>query len=236
MLIQARAFGSQALRALLEAHPFVQVQSFEGSSDPRIEFDTGRKRVAYQGKADTEFYGLTELMDNNPLVCADQASMTGHEATLALIALGPLAKAELLLDPPAIAFNFGSESPEEVDDALATEGWVGGAAVATADGTPTILAAECMANIRVPGSREDVDALYAECFGRSFFVRESDTPPNPKDAFGTYTITLDERGDGTALAKVVSASAAEAKCGAGGLVHLFNVMCGFEESLGVAEG
>ena len=233
-MVTVRAFGHPRLKELLDSHPLVLLSSFEEHDKPKLEFETNRSRIAYHGRPDLELYGLTELMDNNPLVCADAASVTGPEATLALIGLGPLAKAELLVGQPAIAFNFATRHPEEVDAALATEGWKGGAAIASSDEEPSVLRAECIAEITLPGSSEDVWALYEECFGRSFFVRESSAPPTENDAHATYTIHLEEHGDGTALAKIVVASAREGKCGSGGLVHIFNVMAGYEESLGVA--
>lgn len=201
----------------------------------RIEFDgQSGTRSAWHARPDVDGpYGLTELMDNNPLVCAKQASVTGAGASLTLIALGPLAKAELILDMPAIALNFQEPNPEEINAALATEGWRAGASVATADDLPEVFEAQCLANIRTQDA-SDLDNLYAECFGRSFFVRASTETPEAGDPHATYSISVADHGDGTALATVTARSARDGKVGAGGLVHLFNVMCGFEESLGVA--
>ncbi|MDQ2985874.1 MAG: hypothetical protein M3R13_04030 [Armatimonadota bacterium] len=234
--VTVSARGSPALLSLLKAHPLVVVERFEEAPTMRIEFSgQGRHRIAYHGNAEVSGpYGLTELMDNNPLVCADLASVTGPEATLALVALGPLAKAELLIERPAIAFNFSTGSADEVDAALATEGWTGGASVATSDEAPDIFSAQCIAQIRMPRDERDLTALYEECFGRSFFVRASSGPVVVSQSHATYALSIKAQGDGTALATVFAHSARNAKCGAGGLVHLFNVMASFEESLGVA--
>jgi len=234
--VSVAGFGSAALLRMLERHPLTAIASFSEAEDMRIEFDgQTSKRVAHRGKANASGpYGLTELMDNNPLVCADVASVTGAGATLALIALGPLAKAELLADRPAIALNFHEPEAEEIDVALATEGWVSGASLATSDDDPDVYSAQCLAEIRMPDTEGDLRALYEECFGRSFFVRSSTERPSLADAFATYSLSVDNRGDGTALATIFAHSSRDAKTGAGALVHIFNVMSGFEESLGVA--
>lgn len=232
MIVPVRAFGRPALQKLLQGHPFVAIESFAEEEINRIEFDSGRPRKAYQGNSGVEQYGLTELMDNNPLVCAGEASVTGAAATLVMVALGPLAKAGLIMELPAIALNFGPAT-DEIDAALATEGWLGGTATATSDGEPEALVAECICMIRLPGNAEDIQSLYDECFARSFFVREGQGPTE-NQAHASYSISVEAHGDSTALARVVSASNRHAKSGAGGLVHMFNVMCGFEESLGVA--
>jgi hypothetical protein len=232
MLVPVHAFGSIALKSCLEQHPFVTIDAFEEQKSNHMEFSTNRPRRAYQGNPTTELYGLTELMDNNPLVCADEASVTGAAASLVMVALGPLARAELIASMPAIALNFGLAT-DEIDIALAGEGWDGGTVIATEDGYADVLRAECICEIRVPDSIEDIGALYDECFGRSFFVREGSAPASG-EAYASYALQVEDHGAGTALAKVTAAAAREGKCGAGGLVHMFNVMCGFEESLGVA--
>jgi len=234
--VSVAAFGSQALHAMLERHPLVAIDGFQETPDMRIEFaGQTRRRIAYRGNENVSGpYGLTELMDNNPLVCADLASVTGAAATLALIALGPLAKAELLLERPAIALNFNEPNPDEIDAALTTEGWKSGASVAATDDDPDVYTSQCIAEIRMPGKASDLDDLYDECFGRSFFVRPFTGPLAPDDAHATYSISVDDRGDGTGLATGFAHSGRDGKTGAGALVHIFNVMCGFEESLGVA--
>src|SRR5688572_29096795 len=197
MLVPVRAFGSVALRSCLERHPFVAIQSFEEQSANRMEFSTNRPRRVFQGNPTVELYGLTELMDNNPLVCADEASVTGAAASLVMVALGPLAKAELIASMPAVALNFGPAT-DEIDTALSGEGWDGGSVIATEDGDPDVLIAECICEIRVPDSIEEIGALYGECFGRSFFVREG-LHLSPGDAYASYALGVEDHGDGTAL-------------------------------------
>src|SRR5687767_8737898 len=161
MVVSAHAYGSIALRASLERHPFVSLEGFEEEPASRIEFITNRPRRVFHGNPSVELYGLTELMDNNPLVCADEAAVTGPAASLVMVALGPLAKAGLIADLPAVALNFGPAT-DEVDIALAGEGWLGGTATATDDGQPELLIAECICEIRVPSGVDDIGALYEE--------------------------------------------------------------------------
>jgi hypothetical protein len=185
------------------------------------------------GDPSAGLYGLTELMDNNPLVCADSASLTSPAGSLALIALGPLAKAELLLERPAIAYNFEVKNLDEIDDALSTEGWNDGAAVAGGEGAPVELVAEAIASIPSSITTDDLDELFDECFGRSFFVRKH-LQLREGMAHATYTYTIEPQLE-TTLFKCRAASMADGKCGPAGLVHMFNVMSGYEESLGVIE-
>lgn len=232
-VVVAQPFGSRALLEFLMRHPFARVQGGSDSGPACIRFETGRSRAVFQGNPRMDCYGLTELMDNNPLVCADEASVTGPEATLALIALGPLAKANLLKESVAIAFNFPAEGREEIEAALATEGWHGIATVASSEPGSDIYTAECIAEIVNPGSATDIEALYDECYGRSFFVRPACDPTAPTNA-ATYGFTFDDIGTGSALVKVTVSSGMDGRAGAAGLVHMFNIMCGFEESLGIA--
>lgn len=232
MVVTVSALGSPALWAMLLRHPFVEVRSFAETKANRIEFDSGRARSVSQGDPAAGLYGLTELMDNNPLVCADEAAVTGAAATLVMVAIGPLARAELLTEMPAVALNF-VEGTDEIDAALKTEGWQGGAVVATADDEPELLAAECICQIRLPDGVEDIEALFDECYGRSFFVRPGRVS-SADEPFAGYELTVEPQGESMALVKVTATAAPDGKCGAGGLVHMFNVMCGFEESLGVA--
>jgi N-acetyl-gamma-glutamylphosphate reductase len=233
MVVPVRAFGPASLKSCLELHPFVAIEAFEEADAMWMEFTTNRPRRVYHGNPSLELYGLTELMDNNPLVCADAASVTGAAASLVMVALGPVAKAALIAEMPAIALNFGPAN-DEIDTALAGEGWQGGTVVATDDSDPDVMIAECVCEIRLPGGVEDIEALYEECFGRSFFVRPVPRP-QAGDAYASYELHVEDHGNGTGLLKAVATASRNGKCGAGALVHMFNVMCGFEESLGVAQ-
>ena len=232
-VVQVIAQGQGELKRLLELHPFVSLASFVESDRMLLEFGAHAERRVTIGDARAPLYGLTELMDNNPLVCADFASVTSAAGSLALITLGPLAKAEMLINRPAIAYNFEVSDLDEVDAALATEGWLDGAAIAGMDEYSEILAAEAIAEIPSSVTEGDLADLFDECFGRSFFVR-SGKGVGQGDAHAVFSFGVEPYLE-TTMFKCVAQSSAAGKCGAAGLVHMFNVMSGYEESLGISD-
>ncbi len=250
--IDVYAQGGERLRQALERHPLVRVQGFEVATWPHVEFrrDTWIREV-WQGHPFLDGpYGLPELMDNNPLICADRASCPGRSATLALIALGPLARAGLIRLKPSCVFSFESEpeggqggvsSYEEVEKALETVGWSGGVICA---GDPVdyggVLLASCFSEVGPGVTEEEIKALYDEIFGRSFFVRrvevwdEGVVEEVRGKPFALYYVALHSGGGGSVLRVQVSADA-EGKAGGDQLVHMMNIMAGFEEDLGLVE-
>jgi hypothetical protein len=236
--VVVHAYGSQALQATLLRHPFVELELFAESEEVRLTFRRGGwLRTVCSGSPTVKGpYGLPELIDNNPLVCADEASCPGPAATLASIAAGPLARAGLLMEAPAFLFSFDGDY-HEVEAALRVEGWEGGATCAV-DQRELDGCMACTCLTRIPhGLGEELDGLYGECFGRSFFVREhrgaewspslvSGTP------FAVYHLLLSQGEDGSMLRVDVLADA-DGKCGAAQLVHTMNIMAGFEEDLGI---
>ena len=69
-----RIGGLPRLRAYLERHPFVSIDP--GSAEAALEFETSRSnREIWVGRTDIDIFGLVELIDNNPLVCADSVSL-----------------------------------------------------------------------------------------------------------------------------------------------------------------
>ncbi|MBX7135545.1 MAG: hypothetical protein K1X67_22990 [Fimbriimonadaceae bacterium] len=184
-----------------------------------------------------EVRGLVELMDNNPMVCADVVSVPSPGATLALIALGPLAKAGLLLEPPTLLANTPLDE-QDIANYLATEGWEAGAVgSAQAEDLDGILAMTAIAAVRLPPNPEDLAGIYDECFGRSFFVHHDAASiwhvnlvkgtPN-----AVYRLSLN-REDSVGLLTIKVMADADGKCGAAQVVHAMNVMAGLEESLGL---
>jgi N-acetyl-gamma-glutamylphosphate reductase len=248
--IEVYAQGGERLKSALERHPFVCLQGFEMASWPHIEFrkDTWI-REAWQGHPFLDGpYGLPELMDNNPLICADRASCPGPAATLALIALGPSAKAGLLRPQPSCVFSFegngegqagGTSLFEEVEKALEKVGWSGGVICA---GDPVdyggCLLASAFSEVSPGVTEGDVVGLYDEIFGRSFFVRRVDSwgewvvEAVRGKPYALYHVALQEGGEAPVLRVQVSADA-EGKAGGDQLVHLMNIMAGFEEDLGL---
>ena len=219
------------LAKFLERHPMVTVSG--DLSEPGLHF--GNRRIIV-GNPELEVRGLIELMDNNPLVCAQTASVPDPGSTLALIALEPLIRANLLVEDPTLSFSF------PVDEALVQRflnaaGWHGSAAMGIADlGVSPALGLLCLAVIESPPNPADIGGLYDEAYGRSFFVQRKDTTltasmvlGGPKAAF-SFRVQRDEP---HSLISVSVISDPEGKCAGGQLVHMFNVMAGFEETLGL---
>jgi len=225
------------IRQILSRHP--RVGAVDPDATVGLHFGQGDwSREVVIGDPSEEIYGLVEIMDNNPMVCADRVSVTGPAATLALIALAPLAEAGLIEDSPAIVFNFDTDS-SELDLALKTTGWGEGAAVHCEpwdiDG---VLAATVLVSIRTPDDLEDIDALFEERYGRSFYVRRDETSDWGSGVvlgkpYAVYRLRIAPDQPNSLLTVRVLADR-DGKCGAAQVVHAMNVMCGFEESLGIS--
>jgi DNA-binding transcriptional LysR family regulator len=159
------------LADLLARHPRVALE--DGSTDAALEFvDQGRRRAIHIGPGEGVF-GLVELMDNNPLVCADVVRVPSALSTPALIALGPLIRAGILCERPVvIAGDIGSL--QDVDESLAALGWDQGVTLETAEGTAPCAAAAVLAVVETPQDENELDDLYDEAYGRSFFVRRDE--------------------------------------------------------------
>ena len=190
------------------------------------------------GDASLEVAGLVELIDNNPLVCADVSSVPDRAATLALTALGPLIKAGVIAERPTMLANFEAES-EGVEAFLQKEGWPDGLTLSSQPmDFGAVLAATVIAAVRTPSRLEDIDDLYAEAYGRSFFVRREEASEwdvklvagKPHAAF-RLRISPDEP---QSLLTIQVMAEKDGKCGAAQVVHCMNVMAGFEETLGVS--
>jgi len=214
----------------LKTHPKVDA---EPGASAGIEFGDRRLNVGGEPRG---IAGLVELIDNNPLVCAEEATIPPPLATLALIALGPIVQAGILAEPPSIIANI-------VDDGvgiwLQTIDWSGGATIHTEPlaGAEDIVAVTVLAAIRTPNDLSEIDEIYEERFGRSFFVRRiEDREWAPElvrgEPFGAYQLRITPDEPNSLLSIRVIADP-QGKCGAAQAVHAFNVMAGFEESLGV---
>ena len=148
-MIDRAASADPLIRSLLAAHP--KVSSVEESSNPGIEFQIGSwdRRVEI-GNPDLEVSGLVELIDNNPMVCADYMSVPDPLSTLALVALGPLAWAGMILERPTVISSVEGD-PDLLDRFLATAGWAEGATLhVEAKDLGTVYAATAMAEIATP--------------------------------------------------------------------------------------
>lgn len=189
------------------------------------------------GNPNLEVAGLVELMDNNPMVCADEMSVPDCASTLALIALGLLARSGMIIDKPTIQLNIEAD-PVLVDAFLHREGWSGGTILATEPREDKGIAAIALAPITTPEALEDIDDLYNEAFGRSFFVKRcEDGAWSPELVLGqphaAYRLRI-TAGAEESLLTVQVLGDRDGKCGAAQVVHAMNVMAGFEETVGLA--
>lgn len=234
-MIDQASTSDPIVRRLLEAHPRVGSVS-EGPE--LLAWNRGDwHRHLFAGRPDVELHGLVELMDNNPLVCTDEASVPSPAATLAMIALGPLAAAGMIADTPTMVVNFPAEE-NDVDAFLKTEGWSGGVILRSEPvDLGTVLTAVVMVEVPTPDDLDDIDALFEERFGRSFFVRrDEESEWDPALVAGTpnaiYRLRIAPEAPNSLLTIRVLADR-DGKAGAAQVVHAMNVMSGFEESLGL---
>lgn len=228
--------GTATLRALLERHPGVDLGVWVPSDRLGMRFlEGGMEREVLQGcVASDGTYGLIELMDNNPLVCAKHGSIPGALATLGLTCLGPLARAEMLAGTPNVAPSFEDDGAE-LAAALQLEGFSGAVQVTPSTGERRgLLSVRCTVPLR-SRSLAEVEELFSELYGRSFFLRPAKVLADNQilgTPFATYSFDaalLESQG----VLEIRAAADADGKCGAAQMVHMFNVMAGYEEDLGL---
>lgn len=237
--VLTRVFAPDETTAqLLRAHPNV-AEVLPGEPDA-LRFDWERRpREVRVGPIGDGSSGLMELIDNNPVVCADRVGVPSAAGTLALIALGPIVQAGLLFEPPAMMTNAPG-SADELARELESIEWREGIVLDRQDiDLGGVLAATVVAAIRMPEDLDDIDALYGERFGGSFFVRrDEDGPWDAANVKGRpearYRLRVAPDSPVGLLTVQVMADR-DGKCGACQLVHAMNIMCGFEESLGIGD-
>lgn len=236
--IVVRAREDDVLRAQLAQHPFVTLDNHR--SDHIVDFwhESGWHRRIVDQPEEAAPFGLMELMDNNPLVCADSVRVPNPSGTLALVALGPIFRAGIVTESPTIIASF-PVFDDEVTEALTTVGWFDGAAITSGDvDLGTVRGLNAIAAIRTPAKLSDLDDIYEEAYGRSFFVwRDEQSDWVPRLAEGQpnalYRLRITP-GDPVSLLTIQTFADINHKLGAGQVIHTMNVMAGFEESLGVA--
>jgi len=224
------------LHPLLARHPRVARVEFREVAG--IEFEQGPwHRSVTAGDAKPDLFGLVELLDNNPLVCADSVAVPDPASTLALIALGPLSLAGLVTEAPTMIVNVSADEALS-EHFLASANWTDGIVLhAEPQEGIAVAAATVIASIQTPPQWSDIDDLYEERFGRSFFVRREeearwDSSLVEGSPYAVYNLRYTP-GEETSLLTVQVMADLKGKCGPGQLVHAMNVMAGFEESLGL---
>ena len=230
--------GSPSLLSRLAGHPVV-ASVIQGNLTNGLTFWQGDwRREILIGDPSLELAGLVELMDNNPLVCADSASVPDPVSTLLLIAIGPLIDAGLLVEAPVALTNTPFEL-ELTDAFLRQSQWTGGVYIDLEElENLDAVSVNVFAKIRTPNDPEDIDALYEERFGRSFYVRrdeesEWDVRLTKDQPHAIYRLRFTP-GDGESLLTIQTLADREGKCGSAQVIHAMNVMAGLEESLGIA--
>lgn len=225
------------LANLLRIHPRV-TEVHLADSPVALSWDqNGWKREIRIGDPGQPLKGLVELMDNNPLVCADSMSLPGPAATLALVALGPVLDAGIVIEAPTFLTNIEADE-DEIGLFLTTVGWEEGVTVM---GEPKdmegVVAATAICAIKPPERLDDIDDIFEERYSRSFFVRRDESAEWHVQVvqgkpWAAYRLRIAPDEPNSLLTIQVMADG-NGKCGAAQVVHAFNVMCGFEESLGV---
>lgn len=252
--IERAASNDPRVVELLRFHP--HVLEVQAGGKP-LEFSQGEwNRTIEPSDPEAELFGLVELIDNNPLVCASSFSAPDATASLAQIALGPLVLAGLIQKEPILHFSFAAGS---VAAALARLGpsppprptppfdadFFRGVLIDLvgqhdSEESPKIVGLRAIAYLPPHFGVNDGIGLYEERFGGSFYVRRSpnDVRWRPSDILGKpfalYRIDVAREAiNSRALIEVISD--VDGKVGAAGIVHAMNVMCGFEESLGLPD-
>ncbi len=224
------------MRRLLAGHP--KVERVEESGQPGAQFELGGwRRAVLDGDPSAEFKGLVELVDNNPLVCCDWFSTPDPGSTLALICIGPLAQAGILVEAPTILTN-AVQDEVTLGAFLETAGWKGGADTHyEAEDLGGALAATIICAIRTSEELSEIDELYDERYSKSFYVRRDEDSEWHVSLvlgkpFALYRLRISP-GESQSLLTIQVMADRQGKCGAAQMIHAMNVMCGFEESLGI---
>ncbi len=228
---------NEATEKLLLTHPSVTKVDVDDAGFLSFSQDVWKREIRVGHLSDGPS-GLMELIDNNPVVCADRVGVPCPAGTLALIALGPIAQAGILFEAPTMLTNAPGSLAEVEADLLSID-WNQGITLETQDvDLGEVYAATVIAAVRTPDDLEEIDDIYEERFGRSFFVRRDETSDWDVSlvrgqAHAVYRLRIAPDSPYSLLTIQVMADR-DGKCGAAQLVHALNVMCGFEESLGIS--
>ncbi|MCU0315982.1 MAG: hypothetical protein MUC92_05270 [Fimbriimonadaceae bacterium] len=236
-MVKVVSTQDENLNQFLARHPRVELIQGESEPDSIVFYQGSWRRTVRWNSIPTEpdLSGLVELCDNNPMVCTDSFVMPSPAATLALVTLGPLIKAGLILEDPILNYSDHT-STDDVLSHLQREGWQGDF-LATHDEADLggVLALSAMVVVPTLNHLTEFDELYDECYGRSFYINHSDhwdTSLVAGKAHCLYRlrITVDEP---HSLLTIQAMADRQGKLGAAGTLHALNVMAGFEESLGI---
>lgn len=225
-----------SLWKLLTQHPMVT--KLEAGDSFTFDSVGGWRRTVSEGAYHAEVFGLVELIDNNPMICADEVSVPSPASTLSLIALGPISQAGLIQGEVVVHINV-LPTEEEFLSALAS---IGCSAPITVGVDEVDLEGVYACSAIIPVSDEmtlsDVEDIFHEVYDRTFYVRRA-TEWHVKEVLGhpwaAYSLHLGEGNEGETLLTVRVMADKSGKCGAAQMIHAFNVMAGYEESTGIPE-
>ncbi len=226
------------LQDRLKSHPEItEIIETPGVIPLQWDASSSWHRAVQVGELASSLKGLVELVDNNPLVCGDEFSVPDAASTLALIAIGPLATSGLLIEPPVMMTNAPADE-DRIASFLQTEGWLSGLTLHVEEkDLGSVYASTVVCAIQTPSRAEDLDDLFAERYSRSLYVREAGEDEwHAQSVEGKphaeYRLRFAPDHPHSLLTIQVMADS-NGKCGSAQIVHAFNVMCGFEESLGI---
>ena len=214
------------LNHLLSRHPLIEVS---GKSRPGfVDFNSGSwnrsVRLAVPG-AD-----IPEIADNNPMVCADLWPSPDCSTTLARIALDPLVRADLVKTEPVLLLSYLPNY-----DLGAALGMGIEMAYESAE-LGSVRAATAMVEVEGLSDLAELDEVFEEAYGRSYFVRRQEGDWLAADvanqAHASYSLRITP-GHTAHLLTIRVMADVDGKCGAAQAVHLLNIMSGFEETLGL---
>lgn len=217
-----------ALRQLLLAHP--KVSRVEESN--RYLFWAGKngERSIKTTALSTDWYGLIETDDNNPLVCASSAGHPVGADALVLYGLKPLVQSNLTIGELSLISNRPFHQPSTVSQFLS--GFESDVRVQDAGGSASnLIHLEIQAS--VGGLEpEDVDELFKSFYAVSFGVTTSTEPLPISDPRIQLNVNATRTGKDVLVGLRLTAKPE----GFGGpltTLQVFNVMNGFEDGLGV---
>lgn len=229
-----------SLAARLQHHPRVANVAIEPDSawDISFGFDGPQRHLGTAGRTESALFGLVELVDNNPLVCAETFAVLPGAEILATIALQPVLQAGLVLEAPVILTNAPIDETGLSERLDALLGWKQGAIV---EEEPVDLGEVVAVNaiIAIPrmDNFDEIDALFQECYGRTFTIRLNDSGDwDVKNVLGRdiaeyrLRLSVDES---HCLLTVQTMADRNGMLAHGQLIHAMNVMCGFDDALGL---
>jgi hypothetical protein len=229
--------GNAHVAKFLERHPRIAFSDDLCESAGVIFEKAERQREVGVGRDDWAEFGLLELMDNNPLICADKMSIPTLAASLSLIVLGPILLSGLVMESPSFVTNLTTDE-DEIATALRTTGWDEGVTVRTEpEVAPEIAMATGIAVIQNVSDPEEIAELYEERFGTSALIRQATEGDWIQALVATkplaiYRISL-ATDQPTSLLSVRVIWDRSGVFHAAQIVNAMNVMLGFEDTLGI---